>query len=343
MVNNLYIVTPRGFCAGVEMAIKALTWMLKIYDEPVYCYHEIVHNDWIVEKFKHKNVIFIEDPKELPENSIVMLSAHGTAPKIEDEFKNISMTSVNSVCPLVTKVHHEAKRFTKDGKKIIYVGHKNHDEALGALGVAPENMQLVESVDDINEINFHDESVALLAQTTLAMSEWEPILDKVQKEYKNIELPRKSDLCYATTNRQKALINISDKVDIVFVVGSSTSSNTNALVTTISNLGKEAHRIETLEDLKELNIENKNVAITAGASAPEHIVNEISNFLNPKNLEFYTDTTEEEYFPLPKELRSNIYGLSKLLKDMFPKNNREDVNGISKDKSWSATEALSSL
>ena len=343
MVNNLYIVTPRGFCAGVEMAIKALTWMLKIYDEPVYCYHEIVHNDWIVEKFKNKNVIFIEDTKELPENSIVMLSAHGTAPKIEDEFKNISLTSVNSVCPLVTKVHHEAKRFTKDGKKIIYVGHKNHDEALGALGVAPENMQLVESVDDINEINFHDESVALLAQTTLAMSEWEPILDKVQKEYKNIELPRKSDLCYATTNRQKALINISDKVDIVFVVGSSTSSNTNALVTTISNLGKQAHRIETLEDLQELNIENKNVAITAGASAPEHIVNEISNFLNPNNLEFYTDTTEEEYFPLPKELRSNISGLSKLLKNMFPKNNKEAVHGISKDKSWSATEALNSL
>ena len=343
MVNNLYIVTPRGFCAGVEMAIKALTWMLKIYDEPVYCYHEIVHNDWIVEKFKNKNVIFIEDTKELPENSIIMLSAHGTAPKIEDEFKNISMTSVNSVCPLVTKVHHEAKRFTKDGKKIIYVGHKNHDEALGALGVAPENMQLVESVDDIKEINFHDESVALLAQTTLAMSEWEPILDKLQKEYQNIELPRKSDLCYATTNRQKALINISDKVDIVFVVGSSTSSNTNALVTTISNLGKEAHRIETLEDLEELDIKNKNVAITAGASAPEHIVNEISNFLNPKNLEFYTDTTEEEYFPLPKELRSNIYGLSKLLKNMFPKNNKEAVNGISKDKSWSATEALSSL
>ena len=343
MVNNLYIVTPRGFCAGVEMAIKALTWMLKIYDEPVYCYHEIVHNDWIVEKFKHKNVVFIEDPKELPENSIVMLSAHGTAPKIEDEFKNISMTSVNSVCPLVTKVHHEAKRFTKDGKKIIYVGHKNHDEALGALGVAPENMQLVESVDDINEINFHDESVALLAQTTLAMSEWEPILDKAQKEYKNIELPRKSDLCYATTNRQKALINISDKVDIVFVVGSSTSSNTNALVTTIRNLGKQAHRIETLDDLKELDIENKNVAITAGASAPEHIVNEISNFLNPNNLEFYTDTTEEEYFPLPKELRSNISGLSKILKYMFPKNNKEAAHGISKDKSWSATEALSSL
>ena len=343
MVDNLYVVTPRGFCAGVEMAIKALTWMLKIYDEPVYCYHEIVHNDWIVQKFKEKNVIFIEDPKELPTDSIVMLSAHGTAPKIEMEFKNISMTSVNSVCPLVTKVHHEAKKFSENGKKIIYVGHKNHDEAIGALGVAPNNMILVETVDDLDNKSLRKENVALLAQTTLAMSEWEPILDKAKNEFENIELPRKSDLCYATTNRQKALINISNKVDKVLVVGSSTSSNTNALVTTINNLGKDAYRIETLDDLKNLNLDGTDVAITAGASAPDHIVKEITEHLNPNNLEFYIDTTEEEYFPLPKELRRNITGLSKLLINMFPKNNKEALNGISKDKSWSATEALSSL
>ena len=343
MVDNLYVVTPRGFCAGVEMAIKALTWMLKIYDEPVYCYHEIVHNDWIVQKFKEKNVIFIEDPKELPADSIVMLSAHGTAPKVEMEFKNISMTSVNSVCPLVTKVHHEAKKFSENGKKIIYVGHKNHDEAIGALGVAPNNMILVETVDDLDNKSLRKENVALLAQTTLAMSEWEPILDKAKNEFENIELPRKSDLCYATTNRQKALINISNKVDKVLVVGSSTSSNTNALVTTINNLGKDAYRIETLDDLGNLNLDGTDVAITAGASAPDHIVKEITEHLNPNNLEFYIDTTEEEYFPLPKELRRNITGLTRLLKNMFPKNNKEPLNGISKDKSWSATEALSSL
>ena len=343
MVDNLYVVTPRGFCAGVEMAIKALTWMLKIYDEPVYCYHEIVHNDWIVQKFKEKNVIFIEDPKELPTDSIVMLSAHGTAPKVEMEFKNISMTSVNSVCPLVTKVHHEAKKFSENGKKIIYVGHKNHDEAIGALGVAPNNMILVETVEDLDNNRLQNENVALLAQTTLAMSEWEPILNKAKSEYENIELPRKSDLCYATTNRQKALINISNKVDKVLVVGSSTSSNTNALVTTINNLGKDAYRIETLADLRNLDLDGANVAITAGASAPDHIVKEITEHLNPNNLEFYIDTTEEEYFPLPKELRRNITGLSKLLKNMFPKNDKDALNGISKDKSWSATEALSSL
>ena len=343
MVNKLYVVTPRGFCAGVEMAIKALTWMLKIYDEPVYCYHEIVHNDWIVEKFKKKNVIFIDDTDELPKDSIVMLSAHGTAPDIEKDFKNISLTSVNSVCPLVTKVHHEAKKFSESGKQIIYVGHKNHDEAIGALGVAPEHMHLVESVDDIKNINFQDNEVALLAQTTLAMSEWEPILDKVKEDFDNLDLPRKSDLCYATTNRQKALINISSNVDVVLVVGSSTSSNTKALVTTIKNLGKEAYRIETLNDLEDINLESKDVAITAGASATEHIVNEISNFLKPKNFEYYIDTDEDEYFPLPKELRANISSLSRLLVTMFPSNEIEAKNSISKDKSWSATEALASL
>ena len=225
----------------------------------------------------------------------------------------------------------------------IYVGHKNHDEAIGALGVAPNNMILVETVDDLDNKSLRKENVALLAQTTLAMSEWEPILDKAKNEFENIELPRKSDLCYATTNRQKALINISNKVDKVLVVGSSTSSNTNALVTTINNLGKDAYRIETLDDLKNLNLDGTDVAITAGASAPDHIVKEITEHLNPNNLEFYIDTTEEEYFPLPKELRRNIAGLSKLLNNMFPKNNKEALNGISKDKSWSATEALSSL
>ena len=204
-------------------------------------------------------------------------------------------------------------------------------------------MILVETVEDLDNNSLQNENVALLAQTTLAMSEWEPILNKARSEYENIELPRKSDLCYATTNRQKALINISNKVDKVLVVGSSTSSNTNALVTTINNLGKDAYRIETLADLRNLDLDGTDVAITAGASAPDHIVKEITEHLNPNNLEFYIDTTEEEYFPLPKELRRNITGLSKLLKNMFPKNDKDALNGISKDKSWSATEALSSL
>src|SRR6056300_574264 len=142
MVDKVYLVTPRGFCAGVEMAIKALLWMLKIYDETIYCYHEIVHNKWIVEKFQKNNVVFVEDPAEIPNGAVVMLSAHGTSPSVENAFNDKSSLTVNSVCPLVTKVHHEAKRYTDEGTQVIYVGHKGHDEAIGALGVSPENMHL---------------------------------------------------------------------------------------------------------------------------------------------------------------------------------------------------------
>ena len=343
MVNNLYVVTPRGFCAGVEMAIKALTWMLKIYDETIYCYHEIVHNDWIVKKFKENNVKFVNHPDELPDNAIVMLSAHGTAPNIEKEFKSMSLTNVNSVCPLVTKVHHEAKRFSEDGHKIIYVGHKDHDEAVGAMGVAPETMNLIENVDEIEEINLKSDNVALLAQTTLSMSDWEPIMLKAKEKYPNLKMPRKNDLCYATTNRQEAIINIASEVDLVIVVGSSTSSNTNALVTSINNIGKEAYRIETTDDLKNINLKNKNVAITAGASAPDHMVQNIVDYIKPKNIEFYIDTDETEYFPLPNELRINIKNLSNFISSMFPENTIESENGIKNDKGWSATKALASL
>jgi len=343
MVNNLYVVTPRGFCAGVEMAIKALSWMLKIYDETIYCYHEIVHNDWIVRKFKDNNVIFVNNPEELPENAIVMLSAHGTAPKIANKFNAVALNYVNSVCPLVTKVHHEAKRFSEQGKQIIYIGHKNHDEAIGAMGVAPESMTLIENVKDIDENIIDSEQIALLAQTTLAISEWEPIMLKAKEKYPNLELPRKNDLCYATTNRQKAIINISVEVDVVIVVGSSTSSNTNALVTSIKNIGKTAYRIETIEDIKKINFKNKNVAITAGASAPDHMVKQIVEYLKPKNIQLYIDKDETEYFPLPVELRNNINNLSHFISSMFPNNDIQSQHGIKNDKSWSATEALSAL
>ena len=343
MVNNLFVVTPRGFCAGVEMAIKALTWMLKIYDETIYCYHEIVHNDWIVKKFKENNVKFVNHPDELPDNAIVMLSAHGTAPNIEKEFKSLSLTNVNSVCPLVTKVHHEAKRFSEDGHKIIYVGHKDHDEAVGAMGVAPESMYLIENVSEMEEISLKSDNVALLAQTTLSMSDWKPIMLKAKEKYPNLKMPRKNDLCYATTNRQEAIINIAGEVDLVIVVGSSTSSNTNALVTSINNIGKEAYRIETTDDLKNINLKNKNVAITAGASAPDHMVQNIVDYIKPKNIEFYIDTDETEYFPLPNELRINIKNLSNFISSMFPENTIESENGIKNDKGWSATKALASL
>ena len=311
MVNKLYLVTPRGFCAGVEMAIKALHWLLKIYDETIYCYHEIVHNKWIVKEFEKNNVVFVEDPNEIPEGAIVMLSAHGTAPEIELQFNNISSLTINSVCPLVTKVHHEAKKFSKENTQIIYVGHKNHDEAKGAIGVSPDNMHLVESIEDVKALEIGND-VALLAQTTLALSEWEPIMKYSQERFNDLKMPRKSDLCYATTNRQEAILEILPEVNTVLVVGSENSSNTKALVSMVNNQGVEAYRVDNVNDIENLNL-NGNVAITAGASAPDHLVYEIIDNINPLNLEQFRLKEEDEYFPLPQQLRSNIKNISEFL------------------------------
>ena len=342
MVNKLYLVTPRGFCAGVEMAIKALKWLLKVYDQTIYCYHEIVHNKWIVKEFEKKNVVFVEDPKDIPDGAIVMLSAHGTSPTIEKRFNQISSMTINSVCPLVTKVHHEAKKFSNENTQIIYVGHKNHDEAKGALGVSPQNMHIVETIDDVDKLDI-GENVALLAQTTLAKSEWEPIMNYSKTKYPELKMPRKSDLCYATTNRQSAILDVLPNVDSVLVVGSENSSNTNALVKMVESKDVKAYRIEDPEDLKKIKIDG-NVALTAGASAPDYLVFNIINELNPIQIVDFEHKKEDEYFPLPKELRNNVKLIASFLEifnqsDIIPEKN----NGISNDKNWSATEALSSL
>ena len=342
MVNKLYLVTPRGFCAGVEMAIKALHWLLKIYDETIYCYHEIVHNKWIVKEFEKNNVVFVEDPNEIPEGAIVMLSAHGTAPEIELQFNNISSLTINSVCPLVTKVHHEAKKFSKENTQIIYVGHKNHDEAKGAIGVSPENMHLVESIEDVKALEIGND-VALLAQTTLALSEWEPIMKYSQERFNDLKMPRKSDLCYATTNRQEAILEILPEVNTVLVVGSENSSNTKALVSMVNNQGVEAYRVDNVNDIENLNL-NGNIAITAGASAPDHLVYEIIDKINPINLEKFRLKEEDEYFPLPQQLRSNIKNISDFLSILnISESNPKSECGINNDKRWTATEALNSL
>jgi len=342
MVDKVYLVTPRGFCAGVEMAIKALSWMLKIYDETIYCYHEIVHNKWIVEKFQNNNVVFVEDPADIPNGAVVMLSAHGTSPSIESVFNEKSSLTINSVCPLVTKVHHEAKRYTDKGTQVIYVGHKGHDEAIGALGVSPKNMHLVENIDDVEKLNIEDDA-ALLAQTTLAISEWEPIMMSAKNKFENLNMPRKSDLCYATTNRQSAILDVLPNVDSVLVVGSENSSNTNALVKMVESKDVKAYRIEDTEDLKKIKIDG-NVALTAGASAPDYLVFNIINELKPIQIVDFEHKNEDEYFPLPKELRNNVKLIASFLEvfnqsEIIPEKN----NGISNDKNWSATEALNSL
>ena len=345
MVDNLIVINPRGFCAGVEMAIKALSWMLKIFPTPIYCYHEIVHNDWIVEVFKKNGVIFVESPQEIPTDSVAMLSAHGTSPEIKEKFLKKSSIMIDSVCPLVTKVHHEAKTLSEKGTHIIYVGHNGHDEAVGAMGVAPKSMTLIESPDDLNNfIPENPDKVALLAQTTLAISEWDNILETSKDLYPNLIVPRKSDLCYATTNRQEAAKEIAPEVDTILVVGSSTSSNTKALVKTINNLDTEVYMLNNVDEINKIKDLGKRVAITAGASAPDHIVQEIINKINPKKIEYFINTEEEEYFPLPIELRKIYKNTEVLLHQIFPKSKiNKSKRTFANDREWTATDALVAL
>ena len=345
MVEKLIVINPRGFCAGVEMAIKALTWMVKLFPSPIYCYHDIVHNDWIVEVFKKNGVVFVETPDDIPLGSVAMLSAHGTSPSIKQEFNNNSSILIDSVCPLVTKVHHEAKNLANRNTQIIYIGHKGHDEATGALGVAPEKMILIEKPEDL--LNFKPDdptNVALLAQTTLAISEWKNILEKSKKLYPEITIPRKSDLCYATTNRQEAVIQIAHKVATIIVVGSTTSSNTNALVNTVMNLNANVLRVNNVDELDDVSALGESVAITAGASAPDHIVEQIINKISPNTITHFTNIEEEEYFPLPIELRKLHRNISAILYHIFPKSSSTNVKSHkSSDRDWTATDALGEL
>ena len=301
----MLLAQPRGFCAGVEMAIKALAWMVRVYEPPVYCYHEIVHNQVVVERFKRLGVVFVDDVSEVPDGAPLMLSAHGTAPQVIAAARAKGGTVVDAVCPLVTKVHHEVKTRAKQGFTVIYVGHEGHDEAVGTMAVAPDAVVLVESVEDVDALDLApDTPVALLAQTTLAMQDWAGILERAKERFPNLWMPGRSDLCFATTNRQTALSAIAGKADAVIVIGSENSSNTRALEKMALNAGCErVYRVNTADEVPgDL---HGVVGVTAGASAPEELVEAVVARLAPANgVELVDVTDEDEYFPPPRELRA---------------------------------------
>jgi len=307
-VEQVLLAQPRGFCAGVEMAIKALAWMVRVFDPPVYCYHEIVHNQLVVDRFKKLGVVFVDDISEVPHGAPVMLSAHGSAPEVVAEAGERGFV-VDAVCPLVTKVHHEAKSRAKKGYTILYVGHAGHDEAIGTLAEAPDAMRLVQSEADLGDVapSVDDpEKVALLAQTTLALSEWEGILDEAQAVFPSLWTATRNDLCFATTNRQAALKAIAERADAVIVIGSANSSNTLALERVAREAG--CARVQRVNDAAELDLEmlgdSAVVGVTAGASAPEDLVTGVIAALAPTSgVEAVHVTDEDEYFPPPRELR----------------------------------------
>ncbi len=302
-VDRVLLASPRGFCAGVEMAIKALAWMVHTFPPPVYCYHEIVHNRRVVDQFRAQGVVFVDDIAEVPPGSPLMLSAHGSAPEVVEAAQANGGYVVDAVCPLVTKVHHEVKVRSAKGYQIVYVGHAGHEEAAGTMAVAPESMHRVESVEEVAALPDFDGPVALLAQTTLSHRDWAGVLDATRERFPDMWVPGRSDLCFATTNRQSALMTIAPKVDAMVVVGSANSSNTLALEKLAREAGcSEVYRVNDAAEIP--GTIGGVVGVTAGASAPEELVEAVIARLAPRDgVEEITLTDEDEYFPPPRNLR----------------------------------------
>ncbi len=302
-VERVLLAEPRGFCAGVEMAIKALAWMVRSFEPPVYCYHEIVHNKIVVQRFERQGVVFVDDIADVPPGRPIMLSAHGSAPEVVAAAAERGSFVVDSVCPLVTKVHHEVKVRAGKGFRIVYVGHEGHEEAVGTMAVAPAAISRVESVDEVDELPAFEEPVALLAQTTLSHRDWEGVAVRVRERFPDVWTPGRSDLCFATTNRQSSLLAMAERCDAIVVIGSSNSSNTRALEQLAREAGcEQVFRINVADQLPtDL---TGTVGVTAGASAPEELVEQVLARLDPTGgVEVVRITDEDEYFPPPRAIR----------------------------------------
>jgi 4-hydroxy-3-methylbut-2-enyl diphosphate reductase len=302
-VDKVLLCAPRGFCAGVEMAIKALAWMVRAFEPPVYCYHEIVHNKLVVDRFRDRGVVFVDDIAEVPQGRPIMLSAHGSAPEVVAAARERGSYVVDAVCPLVTKVHHEVKVRAGKGYQIVYIGHEGHEEAVGTMAVAPDAIHRVESVEDVAALPDFHQPTALLAQTTLSHRDWADVAEAAEERYPDLFTPSRSDLCFATTNRQSALMAVADRCDAFVVIGSANSSNTNALAKLAREAGCE--RVFRVNGPDELPDDlSGTVGVTAGASAPEDVVEAVIAFLDPiGGVEEVRITDEDEYFPPPRNLR----------------------------------------
>jgi len=282
--KTLLLLKPRGFCAGVVRAIDIVQIALETFGPPIYVRKEIVHNKYVVEDLKQKGAIFVDDVEEVPNGERVIYSAHGVAPSVREASKLRMLRVIDATCPLVTKVHVEAIRFAKGSYSLVLIGHLNHDEIVGTLGEAPEVTQVVSSASQVKDLVVPDPNrVAYLTQTTLSLDEAKDIIEALKQKFPNIRGPHAQDICYATENRQVAVKNVAEQADLVLVVGSPNSSNSNRLVEVARNLGTKSHLIDTYTDIDSAWLEGvKTVALTAGASAPEILVQEVIEFLGGK-------------------------------------------------------------
>ena len=306
---KILLASPRGFCAGVNMAIETLETAIRLYGTPIYVYHEIVHNKHVVDRFVREGAIFVDTVEEVPEGSVLLFSAHGVAPEVRRVSAERRLRAIDATCPLVTKVHLEAIKYAKAGYRIVLIGHEGHDEVIGTMGQAPEAFSLVDSTNEVDRLPLGpSDKLAYLTQTTLSVDDASRIIQRLKERFPQIVGPPKDDICYATQNRQEAVRLLAEGADIVIVLGSQNSSNSQRLAELARDSGIRAYLIDGANEIDPTWFTgDETVVITAGASAPESVVQDCISWLRKRynaSVEERTIREEEVYFPLPKELRA---------------------------------------
>ena len=309
--EKLLLAAPRGYCAGVDRAVQTVERALELYGPPVYVRKEIVHNKHVVEQLRGRGAIFVDQESEVPEGETVVFSAHGVSPAVHANSAARELKTIDATCPLVTKVHVEAKKFAADGYTIVLIGHGGHEEVEGTMGEAPDHIVLIETEADVDALEVDDpDRVAFISQTTLSVDETRTIINRLREKFPNITGPRTDDICYATTNRQMAVRQMAGECDLVLVIGSSNSSNSNRLVEVARVHGAESHLIDNETQVQEEWLVGKRVVgISSGASAPEELVQRLVDFFRARGTDDVSEfevVQEDVRFMLPKEIRKAL-------------------------------------
>src|SRR3954469_14678732 len=309
--EKLLLAAPRGYCAGVDRAVQTVERALELYGPPVYVRKEIVHNKHVVEQLRERGAIFVEEEHQVPEGETVVFSAHGVAPSVHAGAEARGLKTIDATCPLVTKVHVEAKKFAAQGYTIVLIGHAGHEEVEGTMGEAPEHIVLIETEQDVDRLEVEDpDRVAYISQTTLSVDETRNIINRLRTKFPNIIGPRTDDICYATTNRQAAVRQLARECDLVLVIGSRNSSNSNRLVEVARDFGADSYLIDNEGQVQEEWLDGKRVVgITSGASAPEELVQRLVAFFRERGTEDVAEfevIQEDVRFMLPKTIRKAL-------------------------------------
>src|SRR3954470_12378030 len=309
--KKLLLAAPRGYCAGVDRAVQTVERALELYGPPVYVRKEIVHNKHVVEQLRERGAVFVEEGSEVPKGETVVFSAHGVSPAVHAEAEARDLKKIDATCPLVTKVHVEAKKFAAQGYTIVLLGHEGHEEVEGTMGEAPDHFVLVETEEDVDALEVEDPGrMAYLTQTTLSVDETDRIIIRLRERFPSIVGPRTDDICYATTNRQMAVRQMARECDLVLVIGSRNSSNSNRLVEVARDHGADSYLVDNETQVREEWLEGKRVVgISSGASAPEELVQRLVEFFRARGTQDVAEfevVQEDVRFMLPKEIRREL-------------------------------------